>query len=129
MKSYEIAKAHFDKLSSSPEGRQELGKFDAVMQFDVKDDESFYIEIKGGKVSVTGGKAPAESKNVMTFMTDMATVREIFQKGQLYPGLADFMFQGKLWFKGPKADGPKDGWMSGEKTATAWAARLLRLQV
>ena len=129
MKSHELAKAHFDKLVSSPEGREEVSKFDAIMQFDLKDDDSFYIEVKKGKVSVTKGKAPAESQNVMTFMTDQATVREIFQKGQLYPGLADFMFEGKLWFKGAKSDGPKDGWIAGEKTTTAWAAKLLRMHV
>jgi hypothetical protein len=129
MKSYEIAKAHFDQLSSSPEGQREIAKFDAIMQFDIKDDESFHIEIAKGKVSVVKGKASAESRNVMTFLTDRATVREIFQKGQLYPGLADFMFEGKLWFKVPKAGGPKDGWIAGEKSTTAWAAQLLRMHV
>jgi len=120
MESYEMAKLHFEKLGASPEGQQELCKFNEVMQFNVKDDESFYIEIKGGKATVTNGVSTADPKKVISLTLDKATVREIFQKGQLYPGLADFMFSGKLWLKAPK---------TGDKPSTAWAAKLLRMHV
>ena len=114
MKSFEMAKTHFDRLRASTEGQEELLKMNALIQFDLKDDEPFYIDIKEGKVLMTKGKAPAESGNLITLTLDSATVTEIFQKGQLYPGLADFMFAGKLWFKG-----------SG--STRSWAAKLLRM--
>ncbi len=125
MESYEMGKAHFDKLSSSAEGQKELKKFDEVIQFDLKDDESFYIKIVSGKVSVTKGKAPTDSPNMITLITDRATVRDIFYKGQLYPGLSDFMFSGKLWMQKSKSGTTivvKD-----EKPITAWTSKLLRM--
>lgn len=127
MESYEMAKSHFDKLSSSPEGQKELSKFDVIMQFNLKDDDSFFIEIKSGKVTVTRGKATGEPHNIIGFLTDRATVREIFQKGQLYPGLSDFMFEGKVWVMGPKSGAPLGGEVG--KPKTAWAGKLLRMHV
>ena len=120
MKPYEMAKIHFENLSSSADGRTELGKHNEIIQFIVKDADSFYVDIKDGKVSVKEGVAPVEPKNVISLTTDSATVREIFYKGQLYPGLADFMFVGKLWLKDSKKD---------EKPTTSWAAKLLRMHV
>jgi hypothetical protein len=120
MKPHDMAKIHFDNLGSSAEGQAELSKYDEIIQFDLKDDKPFYIKIKNGKVSVTEGTAPLEPRNVITLTTDSATVRDIFNKGQLYPGLADFMFEGKLWLKDSKKD---------ENPTTSWAAKLLRMHV
>lgn len=120
MESYEIAKSHFDKLSASPEGEKELSKFNETIQFELKDDESFYIGINNGKVSITKGKAPVELGNMVTFITDRTTVKEMFSKGQLYPGIADFMFAGKVWIKAPKKH---------EKPTTSWVGKLIRMQV
>lgn len=120
MESYEMAKSHFEKLSSSPEGKEELSKFNEIIQFELKDDESFYIDIGAGKVSIKKGKAPVEPGNMVTFITDQATVKEIFTKGQLYPGIADFMFTGRFVIKGSKKH---------EKPTMSWAGRLLRMHV
>ena len=125
MESYEMAKSHFDRISSSTEGQKELTKFDHIIEFDLKDDESFYIKIEGGKASIIKGKPPEEYQNVMILSTVRATVREIFQKGQLYPGLADFMFEGKVWIKGTKFGGGFVGEKG--KPRSAWAAKLLRM--
>lgn len=127
MESYEMAKSHFDKLNSSPEGRKEISKFNGTIQFDLKDEESFYIEIEGGKVFIKKGKPQVEPQNVITFVTDKATVRDIFHKGQLYPGISDFMFEGRVWVIGSKSGsmmGRKD-----EKPIAAWASKLLRMHV
>ena len=120
MKPYEMAKIHFENLSSSEDGRNELGKYNEIIQFELKDTDPFYVDIKDGKVNVKEGVAPVEPKNVIKMTADSATVREIFYKGQLYPGLADFMFAGKLWLKDSKKD---------EKPTTSWAAKLLRMHV
>ena len=127
MKSYEIAKAHFDKLGSATEGQKELNRFDQIIEFDLKDDEAFYIKVESGKVSIIKGKAPEDYRNVIMLLTDRATVREIFYKGQLYPGLADFMFEGKVYMRGSKSGDI----MVGEKgkPRMAWAAKLLRMHV
>lgn len=125
MESYEAAKSHFDRINSTSEGQKELTKFDQIIEFDLKDDESFYIEINNGKASVVKGKPPKEYQNVMILSTDRATVIEIFQKGQLYPGLADFMFEGKVWIKGTKYGGQTVGEKG--KPRASWAAKLLRM--
>ena len=126
MASYDEAKGHFDRINSSNEGHKELTKFNHIIEFDLTDDESFYIEIKDGKASVIKGKPPESYENVTILSTDKATVGEIFHKGQLYPGLADFMFQGKVWIKGTKYGGQTVGEKG--KPRASWAAKLLRMQ-
>ncbi len=126
MDSCEMAKQHFEELTTYAEGQAELAKFDGVFQFELEDDDSFYIDVKGGKASVAKGKFPGKAENIVTFLTDKATVRDIFFKGLLYPGLSDFMFAGKLWIRGAKWGsmmGRKD-----EKPITAWAGKLLRMR-
>ena len=126
MDSCDMAKHHFDELSSYEEGKQELARFEGVLQFELKDDDSFYVDIKEGNASVAKGKFPGISENIVTFLTDRGTVRDMFYKGLLSPGLADFMFAGKLWIRGAKWGammGRKD-----EKPITAWAGRLLRMR-
>lgn len=126
MDSCEMAKHHFDELSSYAEGKEELARFEGVLQFELKDDDSFYIEVKGGEAAVVKGKFPGNAENIITFLTDRAAVRDIFYKGLLYPGLSDFMFAGRLWIRGAKW-----GSMMGrknEKPITAWAGKLLRMR-
>ncbi len=52
---FSAASKFFFNLNSSPEAQKELKKHDRRIQFEVKDDETFHLDIKGGSLTVKRG--------------------------------------------------------------------------
>ncbi len=50
-------RAVFDRVNTQPEGTKVLQEYDQLLQFTVLDGTPFYVDIKGGKVTITEGTA------------------------------------------------------------------------
>lgn len=117
--SIEVAKNFWGNLEQSQEAQTELRKYDRQIQFELVDDESFFVDIKGGKVSINKGKAKTSTEQgPIYFVTDKETLLGLFRgklrfttlyayapgttsgKGKLYakpsPGVATGMIGGVL---------------------------------
>lgn len=80
---YELAVTFFSNLQNIPQGRKELERFNRDVQFELVDDESFYVQIKEGKVSVKKGICPLEKGEPIHLKLYKETMTELL-KGRLY---------------------------------------------
>ncbi len=114
---YEKVTFFFNQLSHSTKGRSDLGRCDQIIQFDLKDDESFQIEIKGGQVSLSKGIVQGlPLKGILLIKTDKETLSSLLEKKFT---LGDAIYERKLWVYGNVLKGP----------SMAWLSKLLRLSV
>ncbi len=71
------AKNFFNKLHSSTEGLAELKRLDTVVQFNLRDGDPFYVQVKKGKIAVKEGNGPGEA--ALHFLSDTQTLLNLFQ--------------------------------------------------
>ncbi len=114
---YEKARLFFNQLSHSTKGRSDLGRFDQIVQFNIKDNESFQIEIKGGQVSLSKGIVQGlPLEDTLLIKTDKETLSSLLGKRF---SLGDAIYERRLWVYGNVLKGPY----------MAWLSKLLRLNV
>jgi len=75
---FEKAEEFFRRIPESAEGRRELGRQDQVIQFEVRDGEPFWLEIRGGRLSLNRGLAAPDSIAVR-YTADAETLIQLFE--------------------------------------------------
>lgn len=84
----ELAGQFFKKLSNSLAGHDELKRTNQVIQFDVRENGTFYVDILDGKASVRKEK-PAENVGIR-FVTDEDTLAQLFQGKKMFTDTVPF---------------------------------------
>ena len=86
---FQMVVKFFGNLQDSAPGQQELKRFDRKIEFEVRDGEPFFVEIKGGKASVKQGKPdiqPGEPEP-LRFSTFTNALSRLFQGKARYTDL------------------------------------------
>ena len=76
---FEMAVQFFGYLNDSDEGHRELSRLEKIIQFQVRDDESFWLDVHNGIVTVNKGMAP-QNQVAVTFSPDRETLNSLFQR-------------------------------------------------
>ncbi len=58
---FEAANRFFSRLNESQEAQKEMKKHDRIIQFEVRDDQPFHLDIKNGALTVKKGTMPRGS--------------------------------------------------------------------
>jgi hypothetical protein len=88
-----------------------------MIQFDLKDDEPFQVEVKGGQVSLSKGFVQGlPLEDILLIRTDKETLSSLLEKKFT---LGDVIYERRLWVYGNVLKGPH----------MAWFSQLLRLNV
>lgn len=82
---FNAASRFFSNLNASPEAQKEMKKYDRRIQFEVKDDEAFHLDIRNGSLTVKRGTV---AKGSLPEPVRFETFKEALQA----------MFAGKLRF-------------------------------
>lgn len=89
-------RALLDHAAALPQGSQALKEYDHLIQFTVLDGESFYIDIKGGKATVSDGTATprplaeaheykAPQKTLEAYFAGRVRMSDAIHDGKLFP--------------------------------------------
>ena len=87
---FEMASKFFGGLNHFVEGQKELRRIDKVIQFQVRDDQSFWLNIRNGSLTLNIGMAPPDQVGV-TFSPDRETLVQLFQRKLRYVDVVPFM--------------------------------------
>jgi hypothetical protein len=85
-----------DRLKTQPEGTKVLQEYDQLLQFSILDGMPFYVDIKGGKVTVTEGTAAprplmeaheykGRQEVLEAFFAGKVRMSDAIHEGQLFP--------------------------------------------
>jgi hypothetical protein len=124
----EVAESFFGNIQNSPDGQSELSKYDRQIQFELTDDESFFVDIKKGKLSINKGKTEIRpDQGPIYFITDRDTLFRLFRGKMRYTEAYEYAprppdGKGKLFIKGtPGVKGGSGGIL------TIWVGTLIRM--
>ncbi len=122
---YDMAVKFFANLQDSPEGREELARFDRKIQFEIRDGESFFIDVKKGKSTVKKGMVESSDPNVIQLVGDTKAMTSIFQGkarfAEVYTRYREKDYTGKL----SPVRGVGGGTFGG--TYLVWVGKLIRI--
>lgn len=121
----EMAESFFGEVQKSPQGQEELKRFDGVIEFELTDDQPFQVVVKGGKLSVKKGLLKSLPEVGVRFTTDREVVVSLFRGKRRFTEVYD-------WTKRLPDPGEGKGKLYSDKFAigspvTKWAAKLIRM--
>ena len=86
----ELAERFFGNLQYFPEAQKELKRYDRQIQFELTDDESFFVDVKGGKVSINRGITRIGAQGPIYFVTDRETLISLFRGKERFANLYEY---------------------------------------
>lgn len=110
---FDLVKEFFEKLSRAKEAEEILKRFNQKIQFNVKDGESFFVEIKNGSISVIKGETEPDIREVTNIHSDKETLTKLFQ-GKI--GFVESMAGQRLYAREML-----------KKATVAWVGRLIKI--
>ncbi len=101
---YERASQFFNGMEGSSRLREEIKKFDQVIQFDPKAGEPFYVQISRGRVKFGKGKKyPPDVEEGLYIIGDQESLDHLF-KGEM--SLAESIYHHKIQIPGYREKEP-----------------------
>lgn len=121
----DMADKFFAEVQKSPEGQQELKRFDGVIEFEITDDKPFHVVVKAGKLSVKTGLLRRSVATSVRFTTDREVLLALFRGKRRFTEAYD-------WTKRLPSPGEGKGKLYSNLFAIGspvakWAAKLIRM--
>ncbi len=117
---FEMAVKFFGRLNDTVEGQKELKKLDKIIQFRVKDGESFWLDIRNGKLTMNKGMAQPDVVAV-TFSPDSDTLMKLFERKLRFVDVLPAMGSPT------EARMPITPFVARRGTLGSWAGKLFRI--